>query len=208
MKNNGTKNIIFDLGGVILNIDMKKTEQAFVNLGIENFGELYNQFHASALFADLETGKITPGQFIETLQKHTNGVSREEIVVAWNAMLLNFPLPRIRLLQRLKESYRTFLLSNTNAIHYDAFQNIYRQSAGDNSSLNGCFHKAYYSHDLGLRKPGKEIYQQVLREQNLVAEETLFIDDTPANVEAASSVNIMALYLKSPETIEDVLADY
>lgn len=202
------RNIIFDLGGVILNIDFKKTEQAFVNLGIHNFAELYDQFHATELFLNFENGTVTPEEFISELQTKAHGIPKEKIIDAWNAMLLNFPERRIRLLLDLKKRYRTFLLSNTNAIHHDAFQKIYPGIIDSAGSLDACFEKVYYSHLLKMRKPDKAIYQFVLDQNGLVAGETLFIDDTQDNVLAAESVGIKGLYLKRPLTIEDALVDY
>ena len=202
------KNIIFDLGGVILNIDFKKTEEAFTNLGIHNFSRLCSQFHATDLFLNFEKGKISPDEFIKALQSEGAGMSEQRIVEAWNAMLLNFPEGRIQFLLTLRKRYRTFLLSNTNAIHHEAFQKIYPGIIEDIGSLDRCFEKAYYSHMIGMRKPDKEIFEWVLKENSLLADETLFIDDTTANIEAAESVNIQGIYLKHPSTIEEVLADY
>jgi putative hydrolase of the HAD superfamily len=198
----GIKNIIFDLGGVILNIDYFKTEKAFVDLGVHNFATLYSQFHATNLFKNLETGKISPDSFIDELQHFAPNVSRENIIKAWNAMLLDIPAGRLEFLKDLKKRYRTFLLSNTNSIHYDAFQEI----VGDPELLDSCFEKAYYSHDMGLRKPEREIYERVIFESGLNPAETLFIDDSPANVEGALSAHLKGYYLISPMTIEELLA--
>lgn len=200
-----TRNIIFDLGGVILNIDYHKTELAFINLGIINFNELYSQIHANTFFEDFEKGKIEPALFIRQLKTYAPGLSEEEITSAWNGMLLDFPAGRIEFLLRLKKRYRTFLLSNTNAIHHKAFQKIPLDSAG---TLDACFEKVYYSHEMGMRKPDREIFEFVLSEKKLIAEETIFIDDTPANIEAAKMVGIEAIYLKPPEKIEDLLSEF
>jgi glucose-1-phosphatase len=208
MERKNIKNIIFDLGGVILNIDFKKSEQAFTNLGIHNFTQLYSQFHATDLFLNFEKGKISPDQFIQALQSQATGISAEKIVDAWNAMLLDFPPGRIEFLLALGKRYRTFLLSNTNAIHHQAFQKIYPPILADRGSLDSCFERAYYSHVIGMRKPDKEIYEWVVNENSLIAEETLFVDDTPGNVEAAESVHIRGLYLKHPLTIQEALGDY
>lgn len=155
------------------------------------------------MFKDFEKGKISTNQFIGELQSHAKGVAKEQIVDAWNAMLVNFPAGRIEFLQGLQKKYRTFLLSNTNAIHHDAFQSI----LGDTGLLDSCFEKAYYSHVVGMRKPDKEIYEWVLMENGLSAEETLFIDDTPENVKAAESAGIRGLYL-SMITVEELLTNY
>lgn len=199
------RNIIFDLGGVILNLDYDSTERAFIKLGITNFSELYTQFHANSFFNDFEMGKIEPVTFLQELQSYAPNISEEDIITAWNAMLLDFPPVRMQFLMNLKNRYRTFLLSNTNAIHHDAFQNIELNAAG---TLENFFEKAYYSHMLGFRKPDPEIFEYVLKENNLQAEETLFIDDNKTNVDAAISLKIKGIHLIPPEKIEDILAGY
>src|SRR5690606_34399821 len=117
------KNIIFDLGGVILNIDYKLTEQAFVSLGLENFSQIYTQFQQNDIFDLYETGKITTADFIGAIKQYIPTASNEQITEAWNAMLLEIPLRRLQILQQLQIHFNTFLLSNTNEIHETAFNN-------------------------------------------------------------------------------------
>lgn len=202
------RNIIFDLGGVILNIDYYRTEKAFIDLGVVNFNQLFNQFHADNFFKDFERGIVSPDQFIHKLQSYNHNLTKEQIIVAWNAMLLDFPVGRMDFLLGLKKRYRTFLLSNTNAVHHKAVQKIGLKLAGDTSSLDNCFEKAYYSYEVGFRKPDKEIFEYVISQNGLLPEETIFIDDTLANVEAANSLNIKGFYLDHPSTIEELLNDY
>ncbi|WP_295125945.1 HAD family phosphatase [uncultured Chitinophaga sp.] len=200
----GIKHIIFDLGGVILNIDYMLTEQAFIDLGVKNFRELYSQFHANALFEDLETGGISNDDFLHELQKAApDGVTIEQIVTAWNAMLLDFPVARLQVLQQLQNYYDTFLLSNTNAIHQSAFNAILFQSRGL-PSLDLFFNKSYYSHKIGYRKPEKEAYQIILDENKLDPAATLFIDDTLPNITAAQELGIKTIHLQAPRTILDI----
>src|SRR4051812_14885942 len=102
----GIQNIIFDLGGIILNIDYQRTTAAFKQLGFHNFEELYSQFHLSDFFDQFETGKITADEFLDALQqKSPIPVTREQLTEAWNAMLLDFPLARLQLLQQLRNHY-------------------------------------------------------------------------------------------------------
>jgi FMN phosphatase YigB (HAD superfamily) len=204
----GISNIIFDLGGVLLNIDYYKTEQAFINLGVTNFNELYSQFHADQFFKSFEKGQVSPHAFIERLRSYKDDLSADDIKSAWNAMLLDFPPGRVDFLISLGKRYRIFLLSNTNEVHYEAFQQIELKITGDPRSLDNCFEKAYFSHDIGLRKPDREIFEFVLQDSNLEAAETLFIDDTLANVEAANALGINGLYLDKPSTIEELLKEY
>ena len=196
------RNIIFDLGGVILNIDFNRTEQAFIDLGVTNFSELYTQYHATDLFKDFEKGLISPAEFREAFRKTLPHLTDDDIDGAWNAMLLDFPPGRINLLKRLKTHYRTFVLSNTNSIHHAAFSKIELRTGDLEDTIDRCFEKVYYSHEVHMRKPDREIYEFVLRENGLVAGETLFIDDTPANVSAANSVGIKGVFLEKPQTME------
>jgi HAD superfamily hydrolase (TIGR01509 family) len=200
----GIKHIIFDLGGVILNINYQLTQQAFVDLGITNFSELYTQFHASNLFDDLETGRVSNEDFLAAMHQHApKPVSDEQLLNAWNAMLLDFPLQRLQLLQQLRQHYNLFLLSNTNAIHMDAFNKILQESRGI-PSLADFFERSYYSHLIGHRKPEKEAYQIIIDENGLHPAETLFIDDTLPNIEGAQAVGLQTIHLQSPKTITDI----
>ncbi|MBV8254756.1 MAG: HAD family phosphatase [Chitinophaga sp.] len=200
----GIKNIIFDLGGVILNIDYQKTNDAFVALGVANFHELYSQFKGSHLFDNLETGHISTEEFLQEMHKHLPaGVTDQQIIDAWCAMLLDFPLQRLQLLQQLRQQYNLYLLSNTNAIHLERFNQILMETRGI-PSLAAFFDKAYYSHEMGLRKPGTEIYEVVLQENGLKAGETVFIDDTLPNIEAAKKVGLHTIHLLPPKTILDI----
>ena len=198
------KNIIFDLGGVILDIDFQRTEKAFFELGITNFKELFGLGHAASFFKDHEAGRITDEEFLDSLQKLARHSLKSDVVQrAWNALLISFPPERIGLLKKIKSKYRLFLLSNTNAIHLTAFLKLYSDTF-NNGSFEDLFEKVYYSHRMGLRKPDKEIYNYVLRENNLVPEETLFIDDALVNVEAARETGIQGIHLTSGMTLLDL----
>jgi glucose-1-phosphatase len=200
----GIKHIIFDLGGVIINLDYQATYRAFDALGVKEFTSLYNQFELNTLFDDLETGKIAPSVFLDEMQKHTTpGTTHQQIMDAWNAMLLDFPLRRLQILQQLRQHYGLYLLSNTNAIHMDAFNRILQESRGI-PSLATFFDKAYYSHQMGLRKPHKDSFQFVLEENGLDPAETLFIDDTLPNIEGAKAVGLQTIHLVPPKTMADI----
>lgn len=188
------KNIIFDLGGVVLDIDFKRTEQAFELLGLPNFTSHISQFHITEFFELYETGQIDDVQFIDGIVKLIGKpIETEKVVAAWNALLLDFLPERIALLQRIKRKYRTFLLSNTNSIHHKAFQERLYQSHG--VYLEDLFEKAYYSHAVKLRKPGADIFNLVLSENNLQPAETLFIDDTASNFDEARKLGIQIHHL-------------
>jgi len=197
------KNIIFDLGGIFLNIDFKRTEKAFSELGVE-FNNFYSQHHASELFELLETGKISPDEFHNAFVEETGlHLSYEQLKYAWTALLLDFPVERIKWLEEIGNRYKTFLFSNTNKIHYDVFAEIFREKTGF-EDFNKLFVKAYYSHEMGLRKPYPESYLYILNEQQLKPQETLFIDDTLKNIEGAKQVGLQTIHLVPPKTVLDL----
>ena len=199
----GIRHIIFDLGGVLLNIDYSLTEKAFIEVGITNFPELYSQLQQSDLFDRWETGKMTREEFIIAMQQaSTVPLTEDQILTAWNAMLLDFPIRRLQILQQLRIYHDLFLLSNTNEIHEETFNNILMHAHGI-PSINVFFDKVYMSHRVGLRKPMKEIFQRVLDENSLKPEHTLFIDDSPQHIATAKELGIQTIYLEKGMTIED-----
>jgi putative hydrolase of the HAD superfamily len=198
------KNIIFDLGGVFLNINFQLTNQAFNNLGVDRFEAMFNQHHSNDLFELLETGKLSPAEFYDAFRKESNtDLSNEQIQIAWNALLLDFPAERIEWLNQIKDRYNIFLFSNTNEIHYDQFILDFAK-AFPGKDFNSYFIKAYYSQTLGLRKPYVESYQQILNEQQLDPAETLFIDDTIKNIEGAKLAGLQTIHLVAPQTVLDL----
>jgi len=108
---------------------------------------------------------------------------------------LDFPAERIQLLQQLRNKYRIFLFSNTNALHLAALRAIYTRTFGT-GSLEDLFEKTYYSHLMGMRKPDKASYEYILKENGLVGSETLFVDDAIINVEGAEHAGLKGLYLR------------
>jgi HAD superfamily hydrolase (TIGR01509 family) len=220
----GIKNIIFDLGGVILNLDNDRTEQAFMAMGVNHFRGYFGLGYAAGFFKDYEIGKISDREFIDALKTLTHSgssggtasgaapsgvspfnksISDETVVNGWNALLLDFPAERIALLKNLRQRYRLFLFSNTNALHLDAFKKTYREAFGG-EELDDHFERAYYSHLLHMRKPDTQPFEHILRENNLIAAETLFVDDALVNVEGAIAAGLVGLHLKPGMTIMDV----
>ncbi len=196
------RNIIFDLGGVLLDIDYQRPVRAFTNLGYPNFEQMYNQSAANELFERLETGHSSNDEFLAAMAALAPAaVTHEQITTAWNSIMLRFRPASMAFLARLRQRYNIYLLSNTNSIHFDGIQMLYRQETGGNR-LEECFTKAWYSFQLGLRKPGREIYEFVLRDGNLQAAETLFIDDSAVNMEAAQALGIRTHLLLPGQTIE------
>lgn len=194
--------IIFDLGGVILNIDYQLTSSAFKKLGLTNFDELYSQAKQNHIFNNLEKGLIESDEFRNYVISSSGlSLNKNEIDHAWNAMLLDLPIERINLLNRLKKQFKIYLYSNTNAIHLNGFQKIIKSAYGAENLLEETFHKTYYSHIINKRKPNEDGFLQILKEQNLIAERTLFIDDSPQHIVGAKKLGIKAFLLKDEDII-------
>lgn len=195
--------IIFDLGGVILDIDISRTNNAFRELGFENIDDYFGLGHAAGFFKDYENGSITDEEFVEGVRKILDfKVDEQQVRKAWNALLGEFPKERIEFLKDLKSRYRLFLFSNTNGIHQVEFARMYRDSFG--GALDELFEKAYYSHTEGFRKPDAKGFLYILEQNNLEAEETYFVDDAWVNVEAANKLGIRGLHVKPGQTILDL----
>lgn len=191
------ENVIFDLGGVLLDISYQATEDAFVAMGIKNFKDLYSQAQQSSLFNDLEEGKITPNNFRDQLRL-LSGLSIEDqkIDEAWNAMLGRMPAYRIERLEELKSKYKLYLLSNTNEIHIPAFKHIMARD-GLLNRFEACFEKIYYSSEISMRKPNKEAFDFVCKENGMDKSSTAFIDDSIQHVEGARSAGLKAYHLEN-----------
>ena len=191
------KNIVFDFGGVILNIDYTVTEQAFAKLGLKNFATIYSQTTQKELFDVFEKGLISSVNFRKEIKKFINGnTSDEQIDEAWKSMLLDLPEERVHLLDNLKKKYRLFLLSNTNEIHFTSFT-AYMQKKFNRKIFTEVFDKYYVSHKINMRKPDAEIFELVLSENKLIREETLFIDDSFQHIEGANKfVGLKTYFLK------------
>lgn len=198
------KNIIFDLGGVLLDIDYNKTKSAFEKLGFDHFDKMYTQYSADPIFSELEMGFLDEATFCNHVkQAGRKGVTNDEIIKAWNAMLLNFRKDSLQFLEKLSENYCLYLLSNTNAIHLEAFSNIFT-SQTKLPTLNNFFTKSWYSHEVGLRKPNKDIFEFVLNDAGLLPEETLFVDDSYNNIATAKEMGFKTHLLKPGEKIEEL----
>jgi HAD superfamily hydrolase (TIGR01509 family) len=198
------RNIIFDLGGVILNIDNRLTEKAFIALGALDFRKFFGHGLAASFFAEYEKGLISDARFLEDLKKMIRvEVADAEMVKAWDALLLDFPPERIQLLDSLRDQYRLFLLSNTNALHLDSLRKIFSRQFGG-GTLEDHFERTYYSHLIGMRKPDADAYEWVLRENQLRAEETFFVDDARINADGARSLGMQVHFLAPGETIMEL----
>ena len=201
----GIRNVVLDLGGVILELDVDRSIRALNVLGFSGLEELDIIFSRYPFFLEYETGRISSEQFLDAiLSELGNHTPREKILHAWNAMILGFQPETISLLMELRHQYRIFLLSNTNALHEIYYNNQLHKDHGI-SNLKDIFEKVYYSHDLKMRKPDHEIFRHVLADSRLDARETLYIDDTEVHVKAAGELGIRTYHLKKPQKLTEIL---
>ena len=198
-------NIIFDLGGVILNLDYSRTIKEFNKLGLFNFESLYSQKKQSGIFDDFEKGEISIEKFIYSINNTTKlNIKKTDFRFAWNAMLLDLPKERLEFIKKLKKDFKVYLLSNTNEIHIEKFEaNLKKNNFLE--EFQSCFDQIYYSYKIGLRKPDKDCFNKVLKDHNLIAHETLFIDDSLQHIEGAKKVGIKAILLKKEITILELV---
>ncbi|MCB0804612.1 MAG: HAD family phosphatase [Bacteroidales bacterium] len=200
------KTILFDFGGVILNIDHHRLEQAFGKLGIENFEELYGRAKQSPIFQQLEKGEISAGEFRSKLIQLANlQISDIKLDETWNAIILDFPPQRIELLQELKSKYRLLLLSNTNIIHYDHYMDMFTKKFG--FDFNGLFDEVYWSFQIGMRKPDPDPYLHIINDKKLDPNQMLFIDDTFANIKIARQLGIHAHFLEQGMDVNELFTN-
>jgi putative hydrolase of the HAD superfamily len=200
------RNIIFDLGGVILNINPQLTIEAFRKLGWNDFYEENHKMLTKDLFFNLEKGSFTPEAFRENIRKMIGiDINDAGIDAAWSAMILDIPADRVSYLLELKKNYKLYLLSNTNEIHRIKFHRNFKADFG--YSFYNLFQHNFYSHEMGMRKPNPQIYIQALTEADLMPEETLFIDDMEENIEAAKTTGMKVLHIQ-PGTLFEKLPAY
>ncbi len=185
--------IIFDFGGVLIDLNYHATIDAFKQLGIHNFDTLYTQAQQSNLFDDIETGKISSQRFINGLLDYLpHTVTPNEVVTAWNAMLLHIDPEKAHLLTELRKKYPVYLLSNTNEIHISLAYRRWEKTMGH--PIQNYFNKIYLSHEVGMRKPHKEIFEHVCADSGLNPKHTLFIDDSIQHIEGAQKIGLKTIH--------------
>ncbi|MFZ9028129.1 MAG: HAD family hydrolase [Crocinitomicaceae bacterium] len=199
------KNIVLDFGGVLIDIDYHATIDAFKELGIENFEALYSQAQQQDLFNKFETGKISSQYFInQLLDKIGRGISPNQVVKAWNAMLGDIHRENIKAVERIKANgYNVYLLSNTNDIHIQvAFERWKKLPVIEAYDL---FDHVFLSQEVGLRKPDEEIFQLVLNELSANPQEVLFVDDSIQHIETANRMGIHTHLLEDINSLSNFL---
>ena len=175
--------IIFDFGDIFINLDKQATINGLEDLGLSSWNEDLDQLNIS-----FEKGQISRDDFLLVIQKHIPNATIDDILMAWNAVLLDFPLYRLEFLQLLSKKFRLFLLSNTDAIHINHFEQ--REGASFYGDFYQCFEKVYFSYEMGMRKPDAEIYTTLINRHELAPKRTLFVDDKKENTDAAKALGL------------------
>lgn len=201
------RTIIFDFGGVVLDIDPSLTLKELANLGFKNTDVFITSEFQEGVMNKFERGILTPEMFRQKVREFLNAdVSDQNIDDAWNALLLDIPKERIAVIEAVRKNYKTFLISNSNEIHYDVYVRDLQLRFGYHE-FDQLFDKAYFSFDLHLSKPNPEIFEFVLNQHRLVPSETLFIDDTFEHIEAARKLGLKTYHLEKPERLRDIFVN-
>jgi len=189
----GISNLIFDFGGVLIDIDYEGVKNAFQEIGMKDVRAFYQHESHSKLVEDFEQGLISPDTFRDTIIREIGKeISYESFDKAWNAILKQVPSKRVKLLKELGRSYNLYLLSNTNIIHYNKYTSEFKDHHG--IELTSLFERSYFSHEIKLRKPEPEIFEYVIEDAGIEKMHTLFIDDSENNIEASERAGIPAFY--------------
>jgi putative hydrolase of the HAD superfamily len=189
--------IIFDFGDIFINLDKQAPIEALKKLGLKEWNNDLDQLNIQ-----FEKGQISKDDFVLGFQKQIPNASIEEILAAWNAVLLDFPLRRLEFLQKLSKKYRLFLLSNTDSIHIDTFEK--ENGVSFYSDFYQCFEKVYFSFEMGMRKPDLEIFNCLIKNHELLPKKTLFVDDKKENTDAALALglNVWNLQVGQEDVVE------
>ena len=203
-----SKALIFDLGGVIIDVDVPETLRQFAALSGRTGDEIYDLYRSTSAFNDFEKGLIDASQFRRTVRALLDvpAASDQQLNDAWNAMIRSIPLEKIELLKRLKESYEVFILSNTNDLHVDYVNHTILPPLKSVRSFDECVHHVYYSHLMKMRKPDEEIFQYLLDAHNLDPSDTVFLDDNEENIAAATRLGMTGTLVTHPDMVFELFA--
>lgn len=198
------KNIVFDLGGVLIDLDFHRALRAFRQAGFEDIEEQVHSFSREGIFQQFETGAITADEFRTAIREKTRvALTDREIDDLWNLMLVNIPHEKLKLILDLRGKYMVYLLSNTNPIHWDyTCKNAFNYHG---FRVKDYFEQTFLSYEMHLAKPDKAIFEKMLEEANLLPEETFFIDDSETNCNAASELGIRTHHYRIGEDLGKIL---
>ena len=199
-----TKNIIFDLGNVLLNLDFDASIEAFKKLGLDNKVVDKKQAYSDPVFYELETGNISAKEFRKQIREILNNpdATDQQIDDAWTAMILNIPAERVQTVQQLRNNYNIYLFSNTNEIHVKKLHRQFKSEHG--IEFSSLFLKDYYSHEIHERKPDLSSYKKVIELSGVNPEETLFVDDLEKNILGAQKAGIKTFWLKQEMDFKNI----
>lgn len=207
LNSRGIKNLLFDFGGVILDIDYNAVRQAFEVLGMKDVKAFYQHEDHGRLVMNMEKGVISENDFRDAIiNELPEKISYRDFDAAWNAILKTVPPQRVRLLENLAKEFNLYLLSNTNIIHYRKYNDEFEQSYG--KSLTSLFEKAYFSHEIKMRKPSEDIFTFVVKDAGIAPGQTLFVDDSELNISAAERVGLQTLYKPQEDELTDYFSEY
>jgi glucose-1-phosphatase len=198
------KNVILDLGGVLLDINPQKTFSALKRILSPEESVSIQWDEIPEIVLAMETGRWKKHEFIDHLKKVCKpDVIEEEMVDAWCAMILEFPHDRVEMVKSLSEKYQVFLLSNTNILHIKYFEKEFKNRY--HISLHQLFSKVYYSSEIGYRKPDIDSFLYVLNDAGIKAEETIMVDDREDNCIMAESIGMHSLKVPEKSGLEAVI---
>ena len=198
------KNVVFDLGGVIIDLAVENTINEFSRLTGRTSSQIWEAYRAHDEFIQYEKGMISDEEFRQALCRiFSIKASTEDLDQSWNAMLVGLPKHKLDLLERLKSKFKVTVLSNTNNIHLQHVDTVLLPGIREHRPLNHFFHHHYYSHLVQKRKPEPEIFQQVLEENKFSPTETLFLDDNKENITAAETLGIQTQLIQHPDQVMD-----
>ena len=187
--------ILFDLGGVLIDIDYHKTITAFESLGMADFKSAYSQADQGQLFDDFETGQISAQRFINQLLPHLyRNTTPNQVAHAWNAMILGVPMEKITLLSGLKKTFPLYLLSNTNELHIPVVRREWAKVSPE--PMEFFFDEVFLSHEIGMRKPAQETFRFVCEKINIHPSRLFFVDDSIQHINGALEAGLQAFHLK------------
>jgi putative hydrolase of the HAD superfamily len=201
------KNIIFDMGAVLLDVNYQNTIDAFSLLGLDKPEEAFSKQKQDEFFRKYERGQISDDEFLIGLSERVGGADLGKLRNAWCRMLGELPNEKYDFINKLSQDYRLFILSNTNQIHQLWFEKKIDEQYGW-KSFSDCFEFIGYSHRINQRKPDKEAFQYILKKYDLEPSETLFVDDTMEHVEGSRNLGVHAIHYKDGEDLEDLVLSY
>lgn len=200
----GIKNIVFDLGGVLIDLDFPRALKAFEQAGLTDIAQNVQAFSREGIFMDLELGNITPEDFFQSIcERSTQPISIHQATDYWNLILKDIPQDKLKIIRELRKRYHVYLLSNTNQPHWEYI--CKKCFEKDGFTIHDYFEKLFLSYEMHLAKPDKQIFFQMLQDSQMKPEETLFIDDSEANCNSAKETGIRTIHYRIGENLKSLL---